>query len=145
MNKYSRYRRKCVQEGRCPHCGKPCAPYYECDDRRAQKRILYVLHRLRKAGLISRESHGRGCEATWRKINGADFDSIKTKISGRTGDSRKQPRLNNRPVDSEAIFLEILRANSDGLHEHDIFRKFGELRVAAIEARVAPKKGGGAA
>lgn len=38
FNKYQRYRQKCISEGRCPHCGKPCAPYYECEERREYKR-----------------------------------------------------------------------------------------------------------
>lgn len=37
-DKYKRYKQKLVSEGRCPHCGKPCAPYVECEERRAYKR-----------------------------------------------------------------------------------------------------------
>lgn len=37
-DKQKRYRQKCISEGRCPHCGKPCAPYYECDTRRLYKK-----------------------------------------------------------------------------------------------------------
>ena len=29
-NKYQRYTRRCVEQGRCPRCGKPSAPYYYC-------------------------------------------------------------------------------------------------------------------
>lgn len=38
MNKHQRYRQKCISEGRCPHCGKPCAPYYTCEERRNYKK-----------------------------------------------------------------------------------------------------------
>lgn len=37
MNKFQRRYEKCKREGRCPHCGKPCAPYFECAERRAYK------------------------------------------------------------------------------------------------------------
>jgi hypothetical protein len=33
-----RYRAKTVAEGRCPHCGKPCAPRYYCSEFLAGKR-----------------------------------------------------------------------------------------------------------
>jgi hypothetical protein len=37
MNKSQRYRARMKKEGRCPHCGKPCAPFFECEERRAYK------------------------------------------------------------------------------------------------------------
>jgi hypothetical protein len=40
-NKQTRYRRKIREQGRCAHCGKPCAPYAECAERRAYKRAYY--------------------------------------------------------------------------------------------------------
>lgn len=39
QDKHKRYRQKCISEDRCPHCGKPCAPYYECEERRKYKRL----------------------------------------------------------------------------------------------------------
>lgn len=36
-NKHQRYRRRCIEQGKCPHCGKPCAPYGECEERRRYK------------------------------------------------------------------------------------------------------------
>lgn len=38
MNKQTKYRRKMAECGRCPHCGKPCEPYYACDERRKAQR-----------------------------------------------------------------------------------------------------------
>lgn len=29
------YRRRCRAKGLCTHCGRPCAPYVTCEDRRA--------------------------------------------------------------------------------------------------------------
>jgi|SRR6266700_7786220 len=37
-NKQAKYRRKCLIEGRCTHCGKPCAPYSTCEKRRESSR-----------------------------------------------------------------------------------------------------------
>ena len=37
-DKYQRRRQKLAAEGCCPHCGKPCAPFVECEERRAYKR-----------------------------------------------------------------------------------------------------------
>lgn len=39
MNKQKTYRQKRISEGKCPHCGKSCAPFYECEERREYKRI----------------------------------------------------------------------------------------------------------
>lgn len=36
------YKMRCISEGRCPHCGKPCAPFTECEDRRRYKRERYL-------------------------------------------------------------------------------------------------------
>lgn len=39
-DKQRRYRNKCKEEGRCPHCGKMCAPYSACEERRKYHREL---------------------------------------------------------------------------------------------------------
>jgi hypothetical protein len=39
--KSNNYRQRCRLDGRCPHCGKPCAPYAECADRREYKRAWH--------------------------------------------------------------------------------------------------------
>ena len=36
--KQATHRQRCRTEGRCWHCGRACAPYYECDDRRRYRR-----------------------------------------------------------------------------------------------------------
>lgn len=40
--KQVKWQQQRIREGRCPHCGQPCAPYYECEERRAAKRARYV-------------------------------------------------------------------------------------------------------
>lgn len=57
-DKYARHRIKCLMEGRCPHCGKPCAPYSECQERRAKKRLFGYLAKGIKNGDIIRTSPG---------------------------------------------------------------------------------------
>lgn len=37
MTKGQRYRLKCIQEGRCDHCGQPCAPFAKCEVRRRKQ------------------------------------------------------------------------------------------------------------
>lgn len=64
MTKQTAYRMRQAQAGRCPHCGKPSAPYYECAERRMKKRQLTVLRELRRAGEIVR-SGAPGKVATW--------------------------------------------------------------------------------
>ena len=63
-DKQARYRRKMYLEGKCPHCGKLCAPYSECQERRNSKRIAHVLGRLVKLGELIRVSRG-----VYRKSN----------------------------------------------------------------------------
>lgn len=48
-DKYDRYRVRNIRSGRCPHCGRPCRPYYECAARRRYKRIRY--RQRREAGM----------------------------------------------------------------------------------------------
>lgn len=39
LNKSQRYQLKLRRAGKCPKCGKPCAPYYECDYHRQINRL----------------------------------------------------------------------------------------------------------
>jgi len=39
LTKLARYYLRRVSEGCCPHCGKPCAPYYQCEERREKDRL----------------------------------------------------------------------------------------------------------
>lgn len=46
-DKHARYRKRLQSEGKCPRCGTPCAPYFECQDhresRKARKKAYYRL------------------------------------------------------------------------------------------------------
>lgn len=57
MNKHQRYREKCISEGRCPHCGKPCAPFHECYERRFYKRFWTALDKAIKEGRVTQSEN----------------------------------------------------------------------------------------
>ena len=57
--KQQRYRRRNILCGLCPHCGKPCAPYYECDDRRLKHGFDRALRELIKIGMVGKTEDGR--------------------------------------------------------------------------------------
>lgn len=42
FTKQARYRQRLIESGRCPHCGRPCQPYYECEDMRRKRRERYL-------------------------------------------------------------------------------------------------------
>jgi hypothetical protein len=65
--KYSRYRQKCITEGRCPHCGKPCAPFFECPQRRVNKLFNRNLREMVKRGEIKVVSERPGCPTIYTK------------------------------------------------------------------------------
>jgi hypothetical protein len=50
MSKEARYAFRKKAEGCCPHCGKPCAPYKQCEERREAAR-------LRMTGKPRQETH----------------------------------------------------------------------------------------
>jgi hypothetical protein len=54
INKHSRYRSRLRSEGRCTHCGKECAPYAECEERRAYRQAMRFMNRLERIGLAKK-------------------------------------------------------------------------------------------
>ena len=87
MDKYTKYRLRNVTAGKCPHCGKPCAPFYECETRRFAKRLSHALRRLEKAEIVRREPEGG-----WIFVKEAP---LKTRRSGDPKDGRGLPRLDH--------------------------------------------------
>ncbi len=53
-DKQARYGLSNRLAGRCPHCGKPCSPYGECEQRRVLKRVSAMLHKMARLGLIAK-------------------------------------------------------------------------------------------
>ena len=80
--KTKRYRAKMKASGRCPHCGEPCAPYYECAERRAYKNAQRRA-RLRGLGPIVLR-HGN-----WVAVNS---NEIIAPYTSRSADVRRAPR-----------------------------------------------------
>jgi hypothetical protein len=56
--KQQRYRKRLVEKGCCPHCGKECTPYYECDDRRVKHALNGVLRTLVRQGRVEKTGNG---------------------------------------------------------------------------------------
>lgn len=102
MDKHQRYRRKCMAEGRCPHCGKPCAPYAECEERRTYKRISVALRRMHSVGLVKRVKRG-----VYKGTPKEQFAVFVTKVSGRKGDRRFLPKLGAKPTNPEELIMEL--------------------------------------
>lgn len=57
-DKFARYRQKQLKMGNCPHCGKTCAPYAECPERRTYKAISMALSTLVRVGKIQKIKRG---------------------------------------------------------------------------------------
>ncbi len=103
MNKYQRYRQKCISEGRCPHCGKPCAPYFECAERREYKRFNYYLGRMVRAGLLSQTKRKTGNLYKMRD------SSVEIVFYDRHTDKRNLPRIGKKYLDIENMILQIFK------------------------------------
>lgn len=66
--KYSRRAHKCESEGRCPHCGKPCAPFFACKERRESQRMSRILREMVNEGLVEIVSEGGGKKTIYRRV-----------------------------------------------------------------------------
>lgn len=126
--KNKRYRDKCIREGRCPHCGQPCAPYYECDKRRFYKKMEKCLRRLVKERVLRCE------DGRYLHNEGSDekFNNIVT-YSISPDDRRKLARIKNRPIDLKQLLREILFAHPNGITEDNIRV---ELAARRLESRL---------
>ena len=139
VNKYQRYRQKCLREGRCPHCGKPCAPYAECDDRRKTKNVYRVAKRFVAAGMVSARKGERG--RVWWKLTNSDPSLMPvSKVSGRDGDKRFWPKIADTPVSVEALVhaaaLDVAHASSnETFTEAHVETRIGEIRATYSKRR----------
>jgi hypothetical protein len=119
-NKNRRYRAKCVAEGRCPHCGKPCAPFYECSERRFNQKVRRALRGLEAAGAVR-------IERTAGKANlifGTGMANTVVSYNIKPSDRRYLPRIAMRPVDEDQMG-EVL---TEILIEHGPLRCHGTRR-----------------
>ncbi len=122
LNKYQRYRHKMISQGKCPHCGKPCAPFYECEDRRKRKSMSKLLRRMVWAGILSREIKP-GKPTLYSKVE----QETKIEYRGRkisSWDRRFFPRINKKYINIEEICIEILREEENPLHIKELYKRF---------------------
>lgn len=100
-----------MAEGRCWHCGKPCAPYYECKERRLYKQLTYYLDRMIALGTITK--HRPGISVTYAVAHGVQdlSDKSRSSYSHRPDDRRCLPRLNGKPIDVQLLIIEALQAH----------------------------------
>lgn len=117
--KNARYRLKCISEGRCPHCGKPCAPYSVCASRRLYKKVMRMIRRMTEAGALikvgNRYSRGSGANPyTYRTSD---------------GDRRLLPRIGRKPADDAAVTsvcLDIIRERGGPMTETEIAAEYAK-------------------
>jgi hypothetical protein len=82
VHKNKRYREAQKAKGCCPHCGKPCAPYYECEERRAYKMAHRRARRLALGPIVS-------ASGQWIA---AHSNKVVPSYTAKPDDVRRQPR-----------------------------------------------------
>jgi hypothetical protein len=124
MNKYQRRAASLVARGRCPHCGKPCAPYYECGERRLYKKINYHLRRGVQFGTYRKEPGPDGKPRYFIADNSVE---VPGKKCDDPNDTRALPRINDKPIDSCDLVVSVLHPG--GMTEEQIATSIGQRRA----------------
>ena len=122
--KQRRYRQRLVAQGKCPHCGKPCAPYYECGERRFYRQINYMLRRGIQAGRFKIWYDGD----TMMIGMGDETKNVTSYARTKDDDRRLLPRFGKRPAETEDIIMEVFRRESRGLTEDEICTGIATIR-----------------
>lgn len=123
LNKWQRRYRRLRGQGLCPHCGRGCAPYFECDVRRLEKNVRRLIDRMHKQGAA--EPIGRGWVLTGKPYRGKTI---------KPNDARHLPRFAKRPIDEDSqadIFKTILINAGHGLTAEEIAEHYVALRRAS--------------
>ena len=131
FHKQRSYRRRSIAAGKCPHCGKQSAPFYECQDRRTYKKIFRILARGAKVGAVVKiKSKGR---TTWRfPLNPAAWPAERPLKKRR--DKRLLPKFGDKPFKYEKLIVELAvlrRKRQRTFTEAEIARDFAALRISA--------------
>lgn len=126
--KQARYRRKCISEGRCPHCGVLCAPYSICPERRNYKVLIHMISRMIKNGSIVRKDG----------IYFAGVGDAPLQYKTTAADRRHMPRIKRSPADQNAVTCEIIAvlkgAGDHGLTEAEVCAGYAQrVRTFASE------------
>jgi hypothetical protein len=75
--KQKHYRERTRNAGHCPHCGRPCAPYYECEERRAYKRKQRATQEKTRGAYVRKtEDRRRRVRGPLRRWTTVDDDTL---------------------------------------------------------------------
>lgn len=121
MTKHERYRRKQVEAHRCPHCGKPCTPFYECEERRRKKRFGRELNRMVKAGILT-SIRTPGKQTLYSAVSGAETSGLLCR-EVKDGDRRLFPRVGKKYVSIEDIAYAILTREGKPIHVKELQKR----------------------
>ena len=133
MNKQDKYRQNQIKKGCCPHCGKPCTPYYECEERRTCKNFGHNLSHMVKIGLILRSGK-------LYKVNPDESTFPKRAMGYRTKeeDRRRWPRLGKKYFKDEDItnmMVEVLKIEQPLSQEeitNRVFQKITKFKTGQL-------------
>ena len=120
ISKQIRYRQKNIAQGKCPHCGKPCSPFYECEDRRNIKKLQGMLRRMAKSGIIEMKSL-QGKPTIYKSL---DLTKSITEYKTNDGDSRKFPRVGKQYIDISELAIQCLSGKK--LDENELIKAIME-------------------
>jgi hypothetical protein len=125
--KQSRYRQKNVSQGKCPHCGKPCLPYYECEYRRSMKKMQRILRRMAGMGMIGTKNM-RGKPTTYRVL---DLTKSIVEYQTKDGDSRRFPRIGKQYIDIGELAIQCLngKALDEDVLTNVIIQQITEIKI----------------
>ena len=133
-----------VNNGLCPQCGKPSAPYYYCVDHRVERSIGGLLNRMSKHGVAKKEKEGRHSvySAGSRTLaETPEFKQVPMPLwnEGKGGDDKRlRPRLRGVPVNIEKVTIGLLEAaGSRGATLEEIELAWGQLRTSRKHETVA--------
>lgn len=119
------YKRRLVEQGKCTHCGKPCAPYRECQERREYKNFLRrqksKFHRTASDGM----KQPRGETRPWTDEQDA---MVRKMVAGGTSFSSVVEALHRTP------FAVVARARRLNL------AKFNELSTLLFALNVVDRR-----
>lgn len=149
MNKYDRYRQKQNEKGHCPHCGKPCAPYYECKERREKKNFRRLLNHMEKVGIIIKKQVNPWEKALYQSNSIVPILPERTRhgYMNHEGDRRLWPRIGKKYFSNEDIqkmAVSVLKEEGHPLHEDvitdRIFQKITEIKEEIIHGKILVEK-----
>lgn len=119
VKKQERYRQKQIRVGRCPHCGKLCAPHYECEERRASKKTIRLLNRMVKTGFLKKTMKGQGC---WFTVDNPNAE-MPIVYERHDDDKRGMPRIGNQYIDWSKLILSIFTEENKPMSGEEAFEK----------------------